>query len=158
MKANVSLLAISIGLGAIGCADQPFVRADPPVSHDGVTVALIGQRCGREAWYENYDVLNLDMIVRVRNQTSLPVDVFPAQMRLLARGNSPVPRSSTPKWEDAPLTLQPNSATNVRVHFQRWGNAKCDQEMQLSIGRSMEIDGKDVVLPPLSFVATQTDV
>jgi hypothetical protein len=151
------LVACATVAGVVGCADRPFVRADPPVTSDGVTMALVGQKCGREAWYENYDVLNLEMVVRVTNGTSSPVDIMPAQMRLLARGNSQVPRSSKPKWEDGPLELQPNASTDVRVHFQRWGNAKCDQEMQLSPGRSMEMSGKDVTLPPLSFVATRTD-
>ena len=157
MRASVGLVACATVLGLVGCADRPFVRADAPVTSDGVTMALVGQKCGREAWYENYDVLNLEMVVRVTNRTSIPVDIMPSQMRLLARGNSQVPRSSEPKWEDAPLELQPNSAANVRVHFQRWGNAKCDQEMQLSPGRSKEMLGKDVALPPLTFVATRTD-
>ena len=156
MKGKVVLMAIV--MAALGCAERPFVRADPPVSSDGVTVALVGQKCGREAWYENYDVLDLDMVVQVTNGTAFPVAVIPAEMRLLARGNSPIPRSSKPKWEDSPLTLEPNSTASVRVHFQRWGNAKCDQEMQLSPGRSMELSGKDLTLPPLSFVATLTDV
>jgi hypothetical protein len=157
MKTIVGLVACAMVIGFVGCADRPFVRADPPVTSDGIIMSLVGQKCGREAWYENYDVLNLEMVVRVTNRTSSPVDIVPSQMRLLARGNSFVPRSSRPEWEDAPLELQPNASTDVRVNFQRWGNAKCDEEMQLSPGRSMEISGKDVTLPPLAFAATRTD-
>ena len=157
MKMKPFVVALAIAGGAVGCADRPFVRADPPVSNDGVTVALVGQKCGREAWYENYDVLDLDMVIRVTNQTSEAISVVPSQMRLLARGNSTVPRSSKPKWEDAPSQVQPNASADIRIHFQRWGNAKCDHEMQMSLDRSMEMSGRNVAVQPLSFVATRTD-
>jgi hypothetical protein len=150
------IVALSL-IGFAGCADRPFVRTDAPATSEGVTVALVGQKCGREAWYENYDVLDLDMVVRVTNASPLPVEVVPAQMRLLARGNSATPRASRPKWEDAPVQLAPNATTDVNVHFQRWGNAKCDQEMQLSVDRAMEISGRDLSLRPLSFVAAPSD-
>jgi hypothetical protein len=152
-----SLVALSL-VGFAGCADRPFVRADAPAASEGVIVALVGQKCGREAWYDNYDVLDLDMVVRITNTSQVPVEVLPAQMRLLARGNSPTPRASRPKWEDAPVALAPNSTRDVSVHFQRWGNAKCNQEMQLSVDRAMEMSGRNLAVRPLSFVAAPSDV
>lgn len=158
MNMKLPVAAVFSLIGFVGCADRPFVRADAPASSEGVTVALVGQKCGREAWYENYDVLDLDMVVRVTNASPLPVQVIPAQMRLLARGNSATPRASRPKWEDSPVELAPNSTRDVNVHFQRWGNAKCNEEMQLSVDRAMEMSGRDLALRPLSFVATPSDV
>jgi hypothetical protein len=156
MKLPVAVVLSLVGFA--GCADRPFVRTDPPAASEGVTVALVGQKCGREAWYENYDVLDLDVVVRVTNTSPLPVEVIPAQMRLLARGNAATPRLSRPKWEDSPVQLAPNATTDVNVHFQRWGNARCDQQMQLSLDHSMEISGRDVAIRPLSFVAARSDV
>ena len=80
MKGKVVLMAIV--MAALGCAERPFVRADPPVSSDGVTVALVGQKW-REAWYENYDVLDLDMVVQVTNGTAFSVAVILAEMRFI---------------------------------------------------------------------------
>ena len=156
MKLPVAVVLSLVGFG--GCADRPFVRTDAPAASAGVTVALVGQKCGREAWYENYDVLDLDMVVRVTNTSPLPVEVIPAQMRLLARGNSATPRASRPRWEDSPVQLAPNATTDVDVHFQRWGNAKCNQEMQLSVDGAMEMSGRSLAVRPLSFVASPSDV
>jgi hypothetical protein len=150
-------LGLTIALMASGCAERPFVRADPPVSHDGVTVELVGQTCGRQSWNEAYDTLDLDMVVRVTNASSESVDVVPAEMRLLARGNSSMPRSSRPKMVTAPFVLAPNSAANVHVHFFRSGNARCDQDMQLALDRAVEASGKPVTLRPLSFKSEGAD-
>jgi hypothetical protein len=158
MKPRLVLLIPAIAVAMLGCSDRAFVRSDPPVSTEGVTVALVGQKCDREGWNEGYDVLDLEIVVRVTNHSASAVDVLPAEIRLLARGNAPVPRASTPKGEDAPIQVPPNSTADVRVHFHRRGNARCDQQMQLSLGRALEEAGHDVAVPPLSFVATSQDV
>ena len=154
--ASCAVPALAALLGA-GCAERPFVRQDPPVSSQGVTVSLAGEKCDREAWYENYDVLDLDMMVKVTNASSAPVTVNPAELRLLARGNSPVARASRPKWGDDAVEIAPHSSADVHVRFQRWGNARCDQEMQLSMGAAVVQSGQNVTLAPISFVATRTD-
>jgi hypothetical protein len=156
MKMNLGL-GLAVALMAGGCAERPFVRADPPVSHDGVTVALVGQTCGRQSWNEAYDTLDLDVAVRVTNASAASVDVVPAEIRLLARGNSPAPRSSKPKMVDAPIVLPPNSVATVHVHFLRSGNAKCDQDMQLALDRAVEAAGRPVMLRPLSFKSEGAD-
>jgi hypothetical protein len=157
MKQILGLGLVAAMLSATGCAERPFVRADQPMTTQGVTVALTGQKCGREGWNEAYDVLDLEMVVNVANGTMSPIEVVPAEMRLLANGNSAVPRSSSPKWEDAPLQIAPNSNANVRVHFYRRGNAKCDQNMQLSLDGSIDQAGRRLALPPLSFVPSRSD-
>jgi hypothetical protein len=144
--------------GAVSCGEHGFVRSDPPVARDGVSVALVGQRCGRLAVDPNFDELDLDVVLRATNQSGVPVEVVPAEMRLLARGYSPAPDSTKPLSEDSPMTLPPNSTADVHVRFQRWGNAKCNQDMQLSLDRSLKMSGRDLPLKPLSFVPERSDV
>ena len=155
MKPHLVLALVAVS--AVGCADRSFVRADAPVNSDGVTVQLVGQQCGRQAWNEAYDVLDLELVVRVTNGTATAVEIVPAEMRLLASGNAPIPRASSPRWEDAPVQVAPNSTADVRVHFYRRGNARCNQQMQLSLARSVEASGRSVLLPPLTFVPSASD-
>jgi hypothetical protein len=157
MASTLSLALATVVLSSAACADRPFVRVDPPVSSQGVTVALVGQKCEREGWNEAYDVLDLEVVLRVTNGTPGPIGVTPAEMRLLASGNSPLPRVSSPKREDAPLEVAPNSNADIRVHFDRRGNGRCNQGMQLSLDRAVNQDGRAVTLPPLSFMPSPND-
>ncbi len=157
MKSHLVFATTAVLWAVCGCAEKPFVRVDPPVTSGGVTVELVGQKCGREARNEAYDVLDLEVALKVTNGTMAPIEVIPAEMRLLAKGNAPTPRSSAPRWESASIQIPPTGSGNVQVHFYRPGNAKCDQTMRLSFGHSIDDSGRALVLPPVAFVPSSYD-
>jgi hypothetical protein len=143
---------------ALGCATapRPLVRADPPVVDHGVSVALIGQRCRREA-YENYDQLVLSMFVRVTNTGDGPVAVRPASWRLVVPGRSRVPRETAPETDETSLAVAPHGSRDVRVKFRRPGNATCNQTLELSLDHSIEAPGQPLYLPSMSFTPEPSD-
>jgi hypothetical protein len=146
---NITRMAI-VGLalvGVVGCADRPFLRADPPATKGGVTVSLVGQKCGRTAFEETYNELILDMVVQVRNGGTAPVEVEPAQMRLAMRGTTVMPVTGA-----ASVVIAPETTSNIPVHFERAGNATCNEQMTLSLDRSVQVSGAALTLQPLSFV------
>lgn len=153
MKAKVfSIVAAPSLLALTGCAPHPFVRTDGPVTSSGVAVALVDQSCSREPWDKNSDVLTLAMRMQITNTSHETVAVQPAQLRLLARGNTTAPDSVGGAERIAPGATAP-----VRVTFRRVGNAKCNQRMQLSLEHAVEIDGREISLRPLGFVPEHSD-
>jgi len=145
------------GLGGCASTGRPFVKTDGPSTSSGVTVALKDQRCARRKYDKMNDVLDLRMAVQVTNGSPTPVTVDPTEFRLLARGNEAV-ADSTPPTGNAPETaLPPGGSAPVDVRFRRFGNARCNQDMQLSLDRAVEKGGHEVPLRPITFMPERND-
>jgi hypothetical protein len=140
-----------------GCTPRPFVRTDGPVTSDGVAVALVGQRCGREPWDKYADVLTLDVRVQVTNASAEALALAPEQVKLLARGNSAVPNQTAPDVVDGPRTVAAGASAPLRLKFRRVGNARCNQEMQLALDHAFALDGRAVGFRPIAFVPERSD-
>jgi hypothetical protein len=144
-------LAVAVWL--VGCGDRPFLRTDPPVAIEGLSVALVGQRCGRRVRRDLNEILDLVLEVRVANAGPAPVTIDPARFTLLAE------RDATPPDEhDAVLELAPGRASRLRVHFHRWGNYACNRPMALSLDGVITLAGRPLRLRSLSFVPEASDV
>jgi hypothetical protein len=127
---NRVLLGVACGVAAAaaGCADRPFLRADPPVTNGGVTVALAGQQCRRRVRHDQNGILDLVLAVSVTNAGLTPVTVDPAHLTLVVRGDA-----SRPDDHDAPFTLAPGRSSLTRAHFHAWSDAKCTEPMTLTL-------------------------
>ena len=72
---NILLASVAVAtlLGA-GCADRPVYRADAPITTtEGVTVAVVGQKCDRRTRRDMNDVLDLVVQARLTNNGAAPV-------------------------------------------------------------------------------------
>jgi hypothetical protein len=138
-------LAVATLLG-VGCASRPAYRADAPVTTpEGVTVALVGQKCDRRSRQDTNDILDLVVDARVTNNSPDPVTVDPKHLRLIVAGDA-----TSPDRPPEPFTLAPGAASDINVHYHRWGsiNARCNTRM------SLYFDG---AAPPISFIPAHKD-
>lgn len=147
-------LAADLLFGAVlgSCAPQPFVKSDGPTAAGGVTVAPINQRCGRR--YDNpiSDVLDLTMALQVSNASNAPVTFLPEDVRLMVNGDAVPPEAHVP-----PAEIAPGSTKEVSVHFLRYGDAKCNAPMSLSLTHALKIGNNDLNARPLYFTPTNSD-
>jgi hypothetical protein len=141
-------LVVTTALAA-GCADRPFLRADPPVASGGVSAALVGQRCRRRVRHDQNGILDLVLALRVTNAGPAPLSIVPARL-LLHVGSD----TAQPDDFDAPFTLPPGGGAPLRVHFRAWSNAACPE----TLGVSFEGAISGQTLRPLSFVPEASDV
>jgi hypothetical protein len=150
---NVSLIAVSVA-GAVlgGCAGQPFFKTDGPSTASGVTVALSTETCGRRYDEPLADVLDLTMQVRITNEGDTPASITPDELRLLVAGDATAPSASDP-----PQQIAPGASCPVTLHFHRYGDAKCNEPMQLSFTHAVAIERRSVDLHPLVFVPSRSD-
>jgi hypothetical protein len=143
-------LIAAAGLG--GCAQGQFFRTGGPSASSGVVASLATQTCGRRSYDRLADVLDLEMVVNVTNDSPATVTVTPRELRLLAAGDATAPESSDP-----PGAIAPGATRPVSVHFLRVGDAQCNEQMALSLDRAIDAEGGPVHLRPLSFVASHSD-
>jgi hypothetical protein len=141
----LTLLAV---VAVAGCGDRPFLRADPPVTSGGFSVALVGQRCRRRVRRDQNGILDLELAMRVENRDAAPFELVPAQIELRVRSDA-----ALPDGHGVPLRLDAHEGTVVRVHFHAWSNARCDEPMSLSLAGALA-GGPPLVL---SFVPEASD-
>jgi hypothetical protein len=135
-----------------GCAPQPFVRSDGPVAASGVVVALVNQRCGRR--YDNpiSDVLDLTMALQVSNSADLPATFQAKDLRLVVDGDVVEPDNRDPPAEIPPRVTKP-----VSVRFVRYGDARCNEPMQLLLVHAIRLGDRELEVRPLSFTPNNSD-
>jgi hypothetical protein len=150
MKEPLVILAVAAVVA--GCADRPFLRAEPPVEQDGVTVSLAGQRCGRRTRHDLNDVLDLVLAVRVTNTGPAPVTIVPTRFLLVAGGEATAPDGAA-----GPMELSPGEGRQGHVHYHQWGSARCNSAMTLALADAVERGGEPLPLPPLTFVPEGSD-
>jgi hypothetical protein len=135
-----------------GCTPQPFLRSDGPAAAGGVAVAPLNQRCGRR--YDNpmSDVLDLTMALQVSNSAGEPATFLPEDLRLMVDGDVVSPDS-----HDPPAEIPPGFAKAVSVHFLRYGDAKCNEPMSLSLAHAVRLGNKELNVRPIYFTPTASD-
>jgi hypothetical protein len=140
-----------LGIAAGGCFASPFVRDDGPVRAQGVTVSLVDQRCSvdGEDWDTYEEKLNLGMRVAIRNDTSQPLEISPANFRLQSGGLSVSPVSAAPARQ-----LGPGASTVVWVQFLRTGAGACNAQMSLLLDEVVRRGVQAVSLQPVRFIAS----
>jgi hypothetical protein len=150
-KATLLALAIS-GLCFDACAAQPFLRTDGPSVAGGIAVAPIDQRCGRR--YDNpvSDVLDLTVAVQVTNSTDVPATVDPGNVRLTVDGDVTPPQS-----RQLPIEIPPGSSKAISLKFLRYGDAKCNEPMTLSLEHGVRLGSRELQMQPVSFVPSGSD-
>jgi hypothetical protein len=155
---------IALGLASVlatgGCSEawsHAFVRTDPPVAADGVSVALVARQCDRQIdpnWQSYADVLGLDVDMRVTNSAAEAVTFDPAKVRLLADGLARAPHRS-----DSAETLPAGASKVFTVHFLELDdNLACNVPMALAVAGAAQIGSTPVTLGPLNFLASRRDI
>ena len=129
------------------------MRTDPPAVSGGVAVALVAQRCGRRVRRDLNEILDLVLDVRVTNDGRAPVRIGPTHLQLLVGGDATPPDGAGP-----PVDLASGRASELRLHFHRWGNATCAAPMSLSLDDALERGGRPLRLRALTFVPEAGDV
>ncbi|HVX93700.1 MAG TPA: hypothetical protein VHK47_02225 [Polyangia bacterium] len=141
LLASAAVAAVLAG----GCATKPVYRAQAPVTTtDGVTVAVVGQKCDRRTRRDMNDILDLVVQARLTNDSATPLKINPSNIRLVVGGDS-----TKPDEHSDSLVLQPGASSDVEMHYHRWGtDARCNTRMSLQL---------DQGAPPVSFVPTHKD-
>jgi len=88
MRQRAIWSSIVLCAGAIGCAGKTFVRVDPPLAAQGVSVALTQEECGldQDPMLPDTFVLDLSLTMRVTNSATEVVKFHPERARLLIAG------------------------------------------------------------------------
>jgi hypothetical protein len=160
MKLSRIALGLTSVLATGGCSEawsHSFVRTDPPVAVDGVSVALVSRQCDRQVdpnWQTYADVLGLDVDMRVTNAAGSAVTFDPAKVRLLADG-----RARAPHRSDSEETIPAGASRTFTVHFlEHDDNLACNVPMALAVAGAAELGSMSVPLAPLNFLASRTDI
>jgi hypothetical protein len=150
---RVTLFALGLaGLAFEACAAQPFRRSDGPSRSEGVAVTPINQQCDRRFDNPMADVLDLEMAVQVTNSTDVPASVDPGNVRLAVDGDLTPPRAG-----GKPIEVAPGSSKSISLKFLRYGDAKCDEPMTLSLEHAVHLGGRELKMRPLAFVPSDSD-
>jgi hypothetical protein len=111
---------------------------------EGVTVAVVGQKCDRRTRRDMNDILDLVVQARLTNNSAAPVTIDPSHIRLIVGGDATAPDEHSDR-----LMLPPGASSDVQMHYHRWGsNARCNTRM------SLQLDG---AAPPISFIPAHKD-
>ena len=160
MKLSRIALGLTSVLATGGCSEawsHSFVRTDPPVAVDGVSVALVSRQCDRQVdpnWQTYADVLGLDVDMRVTNAAGSSMTFDPAKVRLLADG-----RARAPHRADSAETVGAGESKVFTVHFLELDdNLACNVPMALAVAGAAQIGATPVPLEPLNFLASRRDI
>jgi hypothetical protein len=147
-RLRVGAATFAVAAAVAACGDRPFVRADPPATSAGVTVALAGQRCRRRVRHDQNGILDLELALRVTNGGPASITIVPARLSLVVRGDV-----AEPDEHDAPFSLAPGATAPVRIHYRPWINARCDEPMAVSLDAALSAP----TLRPLIFTPEASD-
>ena len=148
-----SVLVLGVVVGCAG-AGRSFVRVDPPLTAEGVSVALIEESCAldQDVNQAGAYVLDLSLTVQLTNGATRPVTFHPERSRL----TSPVGEIAA---DDRPeeIGVGPGSKKTVRIHFiQKGRDLGCNAVMKVALDRTVELDHKPIPLSPMSFQASNS--
>jgi hypothetical protein len=144
-------LALCLALG-LGCSGKAFVRADPPISAQGLTIALTDQSCDldqdpeQQGSYVEDVMLGLDLTNKSPSNVQLDRD----------RARLGWSRESVlPDQHRGSVSLKPGESTHIQIHFTPKGaDVACNNGMKLDWSDAVTMDGKPVSLPPLTYQAS----
>ena len=133
----------------LGCSDKTFFRADPPVSSQGLTMALVDQGCDldQDPDVASAYVQDTMVTVQVTNASPAAATIDTAHIRLAWNKQSIAPDSRPES-----VSLKPGGSSRVQLHFTPKGtDAACNNALTLSWNDAVTVAGKPVTVPPMKF-------
>jgi hypothetical protein len=158
-KLTVCIWSAVAAIGVAGCFQSPFLRTDGPAQAQGVSVALVDQRCDFEpdwdAQRENGSYpnrLDIGMKILVDNQTPHPITIDGHNLRLLAGGDAVAPMTA-----GEPRSVAPGGKETIEVRFQHTGDSGCNAQLSLSLDKAIRVGDQPVPLRAVTFVAKASE-
>ena len=141
--------SVVLGACAFACAGKTFVRADPPIATQGISIALVDETCALDSDPEQGGtfVLDLGITLRVTDGAGAPISFHPDRARLVFAGRETLS-------DDRPeaIGVGVGSKKNLRVHFvQKGKDVGCNNLMSLALDKAVELGGKPLTLAPMAF-------
>ena len=157
-RTKVILLVATFGWTASCGYAAPYRSSGPALSKEGVEIAIAGQRCYVNRSAEQFpttvndDQLNLAMRLQIQNKASRPavlsLDSFRLSQSIGGERTVMMPRESDG------LSLQPGETKIVSLDFEQSGVLDCHHEMALDADGAVKMEGGQVNLDPIRFLAT----
>jgi len=128
------------------------------MSQEGIQVAIVGERCYVNRSGEAFpttvsdDQLNLAMRVQIQNGASHTAALSMDKIRL-SETTGGAPTTMAPRERES-LSLLPGATTVVLLDFEQSGALDCHHEMSLDLGTALRIEGGQVSLEPIRFLAS----
>lgn len=140
-------------MGSGGCVAMtpPAENAGPALSAKGIEVAVVRQSCSEtpEPDEDDWDLVEANIEVQVRNGSPAPATVHRDQFRLLAPDGAAL---KTLTWGAAePLTIAGGASRTFDLRFMTHGGLACAKEMRLDLDSGIKLDGSAVAFQPVSF-------
>lgn len=150
---NPRWLVFSLALG-LGCADRSFFRVDPPVSAQGISVALASQSCEQEQDLEQQSSFVQDtmLTLQITNHASSAATFDSDKVRLAWSK-----QLTAPDLRHQLGTINAGDSTRLQVHFTLKGpEAACNNQMTFTWNDAVMLAAKPVDLPPIKFQLSAT--
>jgi hypothetical protein len=154
MRQRAIWSTIVVCAGAIGCAGKTFVRVDPPLAAQGVSVALTQEECAldQDPMLPDTFMMDLSLTMRVTDGAPDPLKFHPERSRLVIAG-----RETASDDHAEELGVGAGSKKDFHVHFLVKGkDVACNAAMSLALDKAMELGGKPLPLTPISFQPSNT--
>jgi hypothetical protein len=154
MRQRAIWSSIVLCAGALGCAGKTFVRVDPPLDAQGVSVALTQEECAldQDPMLPDTFMLDLSLTVRVTDGAPDPLKFHPERSRLVIAG-----RETNADDHAEELGVGAGSKKDLHVHFLVKGkDVACNNAMSLALDKAMELGGKPLPLTPITFQPSNT--
>ena len=150
---NPRWLAFSLAL-LLGCADRSFFRVDPPVSAQGISMALVSQSCEQEPDVEQQSSFVQDTLVTVQITNQAPsAATFDSDKVRLAWSK----QVTAPDLRHQLGTINARDSTRVQLHFTLKGpDAACNNQLTLAWNDAVTLDARPVPLAPIKFQLSAT--
>jgi hypothetical protein len=151
--ARLSLVLSLAASSLSACALKPPVRSSgPAVSHDGIALAVVQQRCEQTKepdWQD--DLVEVLVRVQLHNPTSEAATVQRTDFRLIGDERFAL---RTLTWGAAePVSVPPGSDRTFELRFMARGAVECRREMRLDAGGGVVTRNGPVRLPAVTFLA-----
>jgi hypothetical protein len=149
MRQRTIWSSIVLCAGALGCGGKTFVRVDPPLAAQGVSVALTQEECAldQDPMLPDTFMLDLSLTMRVTDGAPDPLKFHPERSRLLIAG-----RETTADDHAEEQGVGAGAKKDLHVHFLVKGkDVACNAAMSLALDKAMDLGGKPLPLAPISF-------
>jgi hypothetical protein len=151
-------LATMMGYAASCGYAAPYHSSGPSLSKEGVQITIAGERCFVNRSAEQIptfsdDRFNLGVRLQVKNESSHVVVLSPDHI-LLSEVTGGERTVIQPREAEA-LSLQPGETKLVALDFEQSGTLDCHHEMALETQGAVAIEGKQVSLDPIRFLASR---
>ena len=108
--------SVVVGAGVIACAGKTFVRADPPIATQGISIALVDETCALDSDPEQGGtfLLDLGLTLRLTDGAGAPVSFHPDRARLVFAGRETVSDDRPSRSASAPDRRRTCASTSSR--------------------------------------------